>query len=144
MTAPATFPSFELREPVTLVLNSGREVFASSHGLLTTLARVDGKFVRVLQVAEGGRRMTEASVTGLNTYLGHFGLRLFRRSHGPGCWVTKYAWADLKELLGLEFEERNHVVAILPPGSYFGAETSRPVLVAGWDGTFDSLRGAAL
>lgn len=62
----------------------------------------------------------------------------------PGRWVTKYAWGDIKALLGMEFDARNVIVATLPPGLYFGAESSRPVLVANWDGTFDSLRGAAL
>ncbi|HLP00631.1 MAG TPA: hypothetical protein VK163_01300 [Opitutaceae bacterium] len=129
----------ELREPVALVLTSGREVHADSSRLMRSLDRVDGQFCRVLGLREGTRELTRASVGGLNAYLGGLGMARFRRQSGAGRWATRYGWSNFKELLGLEFEGANVVLARLPAGPYFGAPAHPALLVACWDGDFSNL-----
>ncbi len=139
MNAPATHPAFELREPVTLVLTSGREVFHASNRLMHALDVCDGKVRRVLAIREGEREATARAVAGLNTYLDAFGLHLIKKQEGPGKWPTRYGWSALKAVVGMEFEGANVVVARLPAGPYFGAPAHPALLVACWDGGFDNL-----
>jgi hypothetical protein len=137
-------PAFELREAVELVTTAGRETFLSSWGLMQALDRCDGETLCVEQIREGGRGATARSIAALNCYFRGLGpgLRNLRRNpERVGTWFTRYGWAELKDLLSLEFEAKNIVVARLT-GSFFGAPAHPALLVAAWDGSFENLRAA--
>lgn len=133
-------PAFDLRLPVTVTTNAGRTLFTSSWKLMNELAIVDGSGRKLLQLLEGEQLATPGSIAGINTYLGALGLRQFRRQQGEGAWFTRHGWAAFKELVGVEFEGKNVVIARLPVGPYFGVPGHPALLVANWDGDFEGLR----
>ena len=140
-SAPAcTNPAFELREPVTLVTTAGAECFGSSWHLMRALDGCDGYTARILAFMRGSSHATARSVEALNCYLRTLGpgLRHFKsRSKSP--WFSRYGWAELQALLGLEYEPSNVVVARLAPGPYFGPPARPALLVANFDGNFAAL-----